>query len=75
MIKDYKKTISDYINAILGSGISGTESEDYITVVNDCCLPGAVNVYVENLSASNQTALMTYLNARKLAGIRLVYTQ
>lgn len=68
-------TISDYINAILGSGISGTESEDYITVVNDCCLPGTVNVYVENLSALNQTALMTYLNARKLAGIRLVYTQ
>ena len=68
-------TISDYINAILGSGIGGTESENYITVANDCCLPGTVNVYVQNLSASNQTLLMTYLNAKKLAGIRLVYTQ
>lgn len=68
-------TVNDYVKAILSSGISGTSDESLITVATDCCIPGVVNVYVTGLSAANQVALMAYLNARSVAGIRLVYTQ
>ena len=68
-------TISDFTNAILASGINGTDDETMITVKNDCCLPGVVNIYVEGLSSTNQTLLMNYLNSLSLAGITLVYTQ
>jgi hypothetical protein len=66
-------TIADYINAILSSGISGTDDETKITVVSDCCLPGTVNVYVDGLSVNNQSVLLDYLNQRKVAGINLNY--
>jgi hypothetical protein len=68
-------TINDYINAILSSGISGTSDESLITVQNDCCVPGRVKVYVQNLSTSNQNLLMEYLSTKILAGINLVYEQ
>jgi len=72
--QDRCTTISDFVNAILGSGISGTSDPTLITVKNDCCLPGVVNIYVSGLSSDSQTSLMSYLNARTVAGIRLVYT-
>lgn len=68
-------TLNDFTKAILSSGISGTSDENLINVQNDCCVPGVVKIYVTGLSASNQTELMAYLNARSLAGIRLVYQQ
>lgn len=68
-------TIRDYINAILGSGISGTSDESLITVQTHCCIPGAVKIYVTNLSSANQTLLMDYLNSKSVAGIQLMYTQ
>jgi hypothetical protein len=66
-------TINDYINAILSSGISGTNDESLITVKNNCCVPGIIDIYVSGLSASNQSGLMEYLTTRCVAGIRLVY--
>jgi hypothetical protein len=68
-------TINDFVNAILSSGISGTDDETLITVANDCCLPGVVKIYVSGLSTDNQTLLMSYLNARSVVGIQLVYQQ
>lgn len=66
-------TINDYINAILSSGISGTLDSTLITVANHCCIPGTVKIYVSGLSTNNQAVLMSYLNARCVAGINLVY--
>jgi len=68
-------TINDFVNAIIGSGISGTSDESLITVQNDCCIPGKVKIYVSGLSSSNASALMTYLGDRSVAGINLVYEQ
>jgi hypothetical protein len=68
-------TIADFVNAILSSGISGTSDESNITVQTDCCIPGTIRVYVTGLSSTNQTALMSYLNSKAVAGIRLVYQQ
>lgn len=67
-------TIRDYINAILGSGISGTDTESNITVQTHCCIPGAVKIYVSGLSSENQTLLMSYLNDKAVAGVQLMYT-
>jgi hypothetical protein len=66
-------TINDYINAILSSGISGTNDESLITVKNNCCVPGIIDIYVSGLSEINQTILIEYLTTRCVAGIRLVY--
>jgi len=68
-------TLNDYINAIVGSSISGTSDSSLVTVQNDCCIPGRVKVYVTGLSSTNQTTLMAYLGARSVAGINLVYEQ
>jgi hypothetical protein len=68
-------TINDYINAILSSGIAGTDDESLICVQNDCCIPGKVKIYVTGLSSSGQNALMSYLGARSVAGINLAYEQ
>lgn len=68
-------TVSDYINAIMSSGISGTDDEDLITVKTNCCIPGTVDIYVDGLSAENQVSLMSYLNDKKPVGINLLYTQ
>ena len=68
-------TLNDYVNAILSSGIDGTNDETLITVQNDCCIPGVVKIYVTGLSSTGQTQLMTYLNNKALAGIQLVYQQ
>jgi hypothetical protein len=66
-------TINDFVNAILSSGISGTSDSSLITVATDCCVPGTVNIYVTGLSSNNQSLLLSYLNARSVAGINLVY--
>lgn len=66
-------TISDFVNAILSSGITGTTDKSKITVQTDCCIPGTIRIYVDGLSTTNQTALMSYLNNKAVAGIRLVY--
>jgi hypothetical protein len=66
-------TVNDYVNAILSSGISGTNDESLITVQTHCCIPGAVKIYVSGLSTSNQTLLMRYLTTKSVAGIQLIY--
>ena len=66
-------TINDFINAILSSSIPGTSDSTLITVATDCCIPGTVNIYVTGLSSNNQSLLLSYLNARSVAGINLVY--
>jgi len=68
-------TVRDFINAILGSGITGTTDESLITVQTHCCIPGAVKIYVSGLSSTDQTLLMNYLNDRSVAGIQLLYQQ
>ena len=67
-------TINDYVNAILSSGLDGTTDSSLITVQNDSNTPGLVKIYVSGLSASNQTALMQYLNTKAVAGINLIYS-
>jgi hypothetical protein len=66
-------TIRDFKNAIMNSGISGTEDENNISVKNGLTT-GTVNVYVSNLSETEKIALMAYLNERSVAGITLVYS-
>lgn len=68
-------TIRDFVNAILGSGISGTTDETLISVQTHCCIPGAVKIYVTGLSETNKTILMDYLSERAPAGIQLLYQQ
>lgn len=67
-------TINDYKNAILSSGISGTETESNITVANGS-YPGQVKVYVTGLSTTGQENLIDFLSARAPAGISVVYQQ
>lgn len=66
-------TIRDYKNAILSSGISGTNDESLITVQNGS-YAGQVKVYVSNLGLIEQQQLMDYLAARTIAGIAVVYS-
>ena len=67
-------TLADYENAILQSGISGTDDITKITVVNDE-IPCRIKIFVDGLSQSNQDALMIYLGTRAVAGINLIYSQ
>jgi hypothetical protein len=71
----YKRcvTLQDYKNAIVASGISGTEDPTLVTVANSS-IPATVNVYVSGLSSSNQTALLSYLSNLSVAGISVAYT-
>ena len=66
-------TINDYVNAILSSGISGTDDSSLITVQNDVS-PGSIKIYVQNLNSTGQTSLMEYLNGKAVAGINLTYS-
>jgi hypothetical protein len=63
------------VNAILSSGISGTNDSSKITVQADCCIPGKVKIYVDGLSTSGQTTLMEYLTPKIVTGINLAYEQ
>jgi len=65
-------TINDYKNAILSSGIAGTEDETLIFVSNSI-LPGQVKVFVKDLGTLEQFQLMDYLNTKTPAGISLIY--
>lgn len=66
-------TLEDYENAILQSGIEGTEDLERITVVNSS-IPCQIKIYVDGLTKENQTALMTFLGDRAVAGINLIYS-
>jgi len=66
-------TLEDYENAILQSGIPGTDDITKITVANGS-VPCQVKVYVNGLSGDNQSALMVYLGIRAVAGINLIYS-
>lgn len=65
-------TLKDFSNAIVGSGIVGTSDPDMVYVRNGD-IPGSVNVYVTDISAGSQAALMEYLEAKIIAGIQVVY--
>lgn len=65
-------TIADYKNAILNSGISGTEDITKITVSSS--LLGEVKIYVTGLSVSLQNTLLTYLSDKIPAGITIKYS-
>jgi hypothetical protein len=66
-------TLNDYKQAILNSGISGTDIEDNITVAAGS-VPGQVKIYVTDLSSSDETPLLDYLYTKSLVGINLVYS-
>lgn len=66
-------TLNDYKNAIVASGISGTENPDDVTVSNSST-PCTVNVYVDGLSTTNQTLLLNYLSNLSMAGILINYS-
>lgn len=66
-------TLEDYRNAIVASGISGTDNIADVTVANSN-IPCTVKVYVANLSTAGQTELMTYLSNLSMAGINVVYS-
>jgi hypothetical protein len=67
-------TADDYKNAILSSGISGTEDRDLITIQNGT-YPGSVKIYVENLGSSQQEELIDYLSDKIPVGITIEYSQ
>lgn len=67
-------TLNDYKNAILSSGISGTNDISKISVSNGI-LPGQVKVYVTNLNTENQEKLIVYLSERAPLGISVIYQQ
>lgn len=66
-------TVNDYKQAILNSGINGTEDESKI-LVSSGSIPGQVKIYVTNLEANNQNNLLNYLYEKSLVGIQLVYS-
>lgn len=66
-------TLQDYKNAIVASGISGTEDIANVTVANDN-VPYTIKIYVSGLSTTNQTQLMAYLSNLSMAGINLTYS-
>ena len=67
-------TLKDFTNAIVGSGIPGTETESLVSVRNGD-VPGTVNVYVSGLGSVNQSLLMDYLQPKVLAGMQVLYAQ
>lgn len=67
-------TINDYVNAILCSGLDGTNDSSLITVQNDPSNPGTVKIYVSGLSTTNQSLLIDYLSNISVAGISLTYS-
>lgn len=67
-------TLRDYKNAIMSSGISGTENESSISVGNDI-LPGQVKIYVDGLGFAEQSQLIDYISNRVPVGISVVYKQ
>lgn len=67
-------TLQDYKNAILSSGISGTDDPDLITVANDS-IPCTVKVYVDGLGKVDQESLISYLSSLAVAGISVIYSQ
>lgn len=67
-------TLNDYKNAILSSGISGTNDSSKITVANGN-LPGQVKVYVTNLLLDDQERLVEYLSSKAPLGISVIYQQ
>lgn len=67
-------TLTDFRNAILSSGISGTSDESLISVSNSS-YPSQVKVYVVGLSSANSAALMSYLSDKIVAGTTVVYQQ
>lgn len=66
-------TLEDYENAILSSGIEGTDDISKITVINSD-IPCQIKIYVDGLSAANESALMVYLGKKSVAGINLLYS-
>lgn len=66
-------TIRDFKNAILSSGIEGTDNENNITVKSGS-YPGEVNIFVSGLSEQNKSSLISYLSEKSVAGISLVYS-
>jgi hypothetical protein len=72
----YKRcvTLNDFKNAIVASGISGTEDSTLVTVANDAT-PSTVNVYVQNLSEVNKNLLLVYLSNMTIAGITVQWKQ
>ena len=66
-------TLEDFKNAILASGITGTEDRSLITVSNGT-VPGTVNVYVSGLSVSGQDTLTQYLSTKTMAGTTVIYS-
>jgi hypothetical protein len=67
-------TLQDYKNAIVSSGISGTENLANVTVKNSST-PSTVNVYVSGLNSDGQSTLLSYLSNLSVAGISVVYSQ
>lgn len=67
-------TLADYENAILESGISGTDDISKIAVANDI-IPCQIKIFVDGLSESAQSTLMVYLGTKAVAGINLIYSQ
>lgn len=67
-------TVRDYKNAILSSGIDGTNDESKITVSNGK-YPGQVKVFVSGLSSNNSQQLIDNLSELTPAGITVVYEQ
>jgi hypothetical protein len=67
-------SLKDFENAILASGIAGTETLSNISVKNNN-IPGVVSIYVEGLSTGNQSLLMEYLQPKLISGIQIVYSQ
>jgi hypothetical protein len=66
-------TLEDYENAILQSGISGTDDATKITVANGS-IPCQVKVYVDGLGIAGQNDLMTYLGTKAVAGVNVIYS-
>lgn len=66
-------TIEDYENAILQSGIPGTNDISKITVANTN-IPCQIKVFVTGLTSTNQSALMVYLGTKAIAGVNLIYS-
>jgi hypothetical protein len=67
-------TIADYENAILQSGIPGTEDLSKISVINDT-VPSRIKIFVQSLPENRRDELMIYLGKKAVAGINLIYSQ
>lgn len=65
-------SINDYKNAILSSGIDGTDTLSKISVTNGS-YPGTVKIYVNGLSIEGQEQLLSYLSDKTPAGINVEY--